>query len=103
MNKAITTAICALMIILGLVLAIFYYSFCQSNSGDVGYFVFALLCFAESLFAAFSLYFYLRNVKNRASVLLYTLSVLFAIPVLLAAGIWLLYFLGVQFLPPPQR
>ena len=45
MNKAITTAICALMIILGLVLAIFYYSFWQGNSGDVGYFVFAFTLF----------------------------------------------------------
>ena len=102
MKKLYTSVICVFMIVLGLVLAIHYYSVYQGDGRYVGYLVFALLCFIESLLTSFSLYFCLRNVKNRAVILIYTASVLFSIPVLFAAGIWVLYFLGIHFLPPAQ-
>ena len=103
MKKLYTSVICVFMIVLGLVLAIHYYSVYQGDSRYFGYFVFALLRFVESLLTGVSLYFHLRNVKNRAVIFIYTASVLFSIPVLFAAGIWVLYFLGIHFLPPAQR
>lgn len=102
-KNILISTICILFMVLGLVMAICYYSAYQSYRNDSIYFIFAWLGIIEFLSVAFSLCFYLKKLRNGLAVSVYGVAILFSVPVLLIATFWLLHFVGIDFLPPPQR
>ncbi len=102
-KNILISTICILLMVLGLVMAGYYYSAYQSYTRYSIYLVFALLGIIEFLSVAFSIYFSLKKLRNGIAVSVYGVAILFSVPVLLIATFWLLHFVGIDFLPPPQR
>ena len=101
--KIVVSSICVLLIVLGLVFATHYFNVYISDARYCIYLVFAIFAFVESMFAGLSFCFYLKGMKNRFVLITYIVSVFFAIPVLFCTTFWILYFAGIQLLPPPQQ
>ena len=102
-EKIIVSSICILLIVLGLVFAIHYFNVYISNTRYSIYLVFAIFAFVESVFTGLSFCFYFKGVKNRFVLITYVASFVLAIAVLFCATVWILYFAGIQILPPAQR
>ena len=102
-ERTFISSIYILLIVLGLIFASVYFNFYISNTRHVIYFVFALLAVAESLFVGLSFCFYLRGLKNRFVIIIYVISIFLTIPILLFALFWVLYFAGIQIVPPSQQ
>jgi hypothetical protein len=55
------------------------------------------------MFTGLSFCFYFKGVKNRFVLITYVASFILAIAVLFCATVWVLYFAGIQLLPPAQQ
>lgn len=102
-DKAIISLICATFTVLGFVFAIYYFNSYINDTRHIIYFIISLLAIAESLFAVFSCYLYLRGVKKRFVIIIYIISTILTIPILLLTTFWFLYIIGFKIIPPPQQ
>ncbi len=102
-DKAFISLICVSLIVLGFVFAIYYFKAYVSNTRHIIYFIFSLFSIAESLFTGFSYYLYLRGLKKSFVIIIYIISAFLTIPILLFTMFWVLYFVGLQIVPPPQQ
>ena len=102
-EKILVSALCVLLIVLGLVFAIHYFNVYIGNTRYSIYLIFAIFAFVESLFTGLSFCFYLKGMKNRFVLITYIVSFILAIAVLFCAIVWILYFAGIQLLPPAQQ
>ena len=102
-QRAFMISFCALLIILGFFFEMYYLNAFVYHTKYFIYLLFSIFSFAESLFVGFSLYLYFMGLKNRFATIIYIISALLAIPVMVFAIFWFLYFIGIQILPLPQQ
>lgn len=106
-NSYVLSVICILLMAVSLVIGLYYFDAFRSHTKYVGYFVLSFIGFTETLLAGLSLGFCLKGNKGGAALITYISTVVLSIPILLLAVFWLmfwiLYFAGLQLLPPSQR
>lgn len=106
-NSYVLSVICILLMAVSLVIGLYYFDAFRSHTKYVGYFVLSFIGFMETLLAGLSLGFCLKGNKGGAALVTYISTVVLSIPILLLVVFWLmfwiLYFAGLQLLPPPQR
>ena len=98
MRKVLLIILC----ILSCVFAVYYYGAYEGTSHAATYHGFALLFAVEAVVSALSLFFFWRGVKSRWVTACYTTAAVLAFWVLLTTAVWVLYYLGIFLLPPPQ-
>jgi len=103
MKKAFILTGCGMLILWCITAALLYCGMFQDNPSDFGYGLFGLLCGAEGLASGMSLVFYWMSKRNRFVTAVYVLSTVLAVLVVISGMFWLLYAVGIQILPPPQR
>lgn len=99
----IRNAIFILLMLISIIVAVYYFLAYLLHTQDTVNLAFSLMGFAESLFAGLSLSLCWKRRVDGLALSIYAITIILAIPVLLVTIIWLLYFAGLQFLPPPQR
>lgn len=102
-ERIIISLICIPLILLGLVFATHFLRAYVSDPRFSFALVFTLLAFAEALFTGLSYYLYLRNQEGTFAIIIYIMSAILTIPVVLCTALLILYFCGLQMIPPPQR
>lgn len=104
-NKArfFASAIFVILMALGITFAILYFTTYLSNTRHIGYLFLSLIGLAEFLLAGLSFACYWKKWNNHLVSVVYILLMVFSVLILLAAMVWLLYFVGIEIAPPPQR
>lgn len=104
MKRAFIIIAMTVFIALGIVFAVFYGNKFFIKHTDVMLHLFVSIVAAlETAVTSAALILYIIEKKGRWVNVLYVLSGVLCVPLLLPAMLWALHFIGIDFLPPPQR
>lgn len=101
MKKIIWNIVIALLVLLSLIFTVLYgNTYLQTKYTD--YLCLALFFMIETFLLTASLILYRKGKRNRTATVIFLLSGLFCIPIIVAAMVCTLYFIGFEFLPTPK-
>ena len=102
MKRTVTVIALILFIVLGVLFTVCY---CDAfiNTAATAYLFFSVFAALEAIMTLISLVCYLKAKKGAWVNVLNILSVALWIPILLIAVVWLLSWIGIDLLPPPQQ
>jgi len=101
MKRAFVITAFTVLIVLGIIFAVLYGNWFITK--DRSYLCFSIIGALEAVFSAASLFLYTKEKKGALVDVVYVVCGFLCIPVLFCVMVWTLHWIGIDFLPPPQR
>ena len=103
MNQKLQYAALSVMAVLGLAFALCYGNVYRNDTQHVVYLCFSIFAALEAILTASALFLHAKGRKGKWVSGVDVLSGILAVPILLFSAVWLLHWLGLDLLPPPQQ
>jgi drug/metabolite transporter (DMT)-like permease len=103
MKRNLLCIVASVFIVIGIILTVYYGNAYGDDTEDVVYCCFSILFGMASTMTAAALVLYTKAKKGALVISVYILAGILCVPVILFAMFWLLHWIGIDFLPPPQR